>query len=76
MVRGQRPLVGSAEWPAGKGVLQEYAPVALERNPALAELIPKFRDAITGAPRHQAVSDPESDSPEQTYCYQSALPSR
>ncbi|MFJ4651124.1 hypothetical protein ACIP5Y_07600 [Nocardia sp. NPDC088792] len=50
VVRGQRFQFGSAEWPAGKGVLQVYAPVALERNPALAELIPKFRDAMTGAP--------------------------
>lgn len=49
-MRGQKFQFGSEEWPKGKGVLQVYAPVALERNSALAVLISKFRQAMTGSP--------------------------
>ena len=43
-------MYGSEPWPPGITTLQLYAPVSLELNPELAELLPRWRAALEGAP--------------------------
>lgn len=43
-------MYGDQPWPPGITTLQLYAPVSLELNPELAELLPRWRAALDGAP--------------------------
>ena len=43
-------MFGSDPWPAGVTTLQFYAPVDLTRNPELAKLVLRWRDALSSVP--------------------------
>ena len=43
-------MYGDQPWPEGITTLQLYAPVDLALNPELAELLPRWRTALDGAP--------------------------
>lgn len=43
-------MYGAEPWPEGITTLQLYAPVDLTLNPELAELLPRWRAALDGAP--------------------------
>lgn len=43
-------MYGAEPWPEGITTLQLYAPVDLSANPELAELLPRWRTALDGAP--------------------------